>query len=320
VRLRPGARGLVELPMIVEKATVLILGAGTSLPYKFPSGLRLLRDIQTAVQSPSWLANTFYRAGVAREQGELFAEAVQKCGRSSIHAFLEGRQDLARPGKLAIAAALIPYEKDGSLYTGVPDDSDIYRYMFSRLAEGCSRDDFRKHRLTIVTYNYDRSLEHYFVNAIKASYGVQEREAGEILRASLRVIHVHGQLGFLPWQAERGGRAYAPDVSADSLSLCAEHVKIISENDLDGGSAYDAARAALREAEVICILGFGYHAVNLQRLRVAEWNQSAASFGTFFGMSSRERQHTRNLLPKQLHDGHAGQGSVDLLRDIGPIL
>jgi hypothetical protein len=36
--------------MIVTRNTVLVLGAGTSMPYKFPSGTRLLRHIQMAMR------------------------------------------------------------------------------------------------------------------------------------------------------------------------------------------------------------------------------------------------------------------------------
>src|SRR5688500_5322478 len=103
--------------MIVERNTVLILGAGTSMPYDFPSGVLLLRRIQNAMAGAhSALAPLLHQAGYDWAQIQQFADAVQTCGRSSIDAFLGSRQDLADVGRAAIAALLIPHENPANLF------------------------------------------------------------------------------------------------------------------------------------------------------------------------------------------------------------
>ena len=50
-----------------------------------------------------------------------------------------------------------------------------YVYLFNQL--GARKDDFNKNRISIITYNYDRSLEYFLFVALKFSYGISMAEA-----------------------------------------------------------------------------------------------------------------------------------------------
>jgi len=52
----------------------------------------------------------------------------------------------------------------------------------------------------------------------------------------------------------------------DRLRLFAERIRLISDPILD--ERINTARTWMREAEVVCFLGFGYHHINLRRLDV----------------------------------------------------
>ena len=151
------------------------------------------------------LVEMFSAGGVAK-----FCDALLLSGTESVDAFLEHRSDYLGVGKAAIAWALIPYERLRYLFESWTrpsrDQADWYQYLFSRMSSDTPFEKFGENKLSIVTFNYDRSLEMYLVTALENSYDKRRDEAVNVL-AQIPVIHVHGQLGALPWQ-DRLARQY----------------------------------------------------------------------------------------------------------------
>src|SRR6267378_303056 len=77
---------------MIEKRTVLILGAGASMPYGFPSGSGLRRHIIE------------------------YLDELLSADTTSIDVFLERRTEFVEIGKAAIAATLIPLESTRNLF------------------------------------------------------------------------------------------------------------------------------------------------------------------------------------------------------------
>jgi hypothetical protein len=316
--------------MLVEKQTVFILGAGTSIPYGFPSGLGLLREIQDAVGQPG-LFKVLKEAGMDVAAINEFGGAVRQCGRSSIDAFLEARSDLVEVGKAAIAACLIPREQPSELFRADPG-IDFYRYLFTRLSDGIDAERFRQHRLSIVTYNYDRSLEDYLQKSIKNSYGMSDEDAAALLLATIPIIHVHGQLAKLDWQVPLASgpaeasvrdwniRSYFNRTTEFDLRRCLPHMQIISDGNVEGGEEYRRAREKIVAAEVLCFLGFGYHRVNIQRLFSHGRPHNASYFGTTLGLSPVEIREAVTLVGASIHVPNPDFDSVQALRHVGPLI
>jgi hypothetical protein len=109
---------------------------------------------------------------LARDPGllEQLAEALEKSLAPSVDRFLEENGQYEEIGKLAIAATLTPYEtydafKSQRVFT-TQEDARWYEYLFHLMVEG---GHFQDNKLSILTFNYDRSLEACFFRQLRIS-------------------------------------------------------------------------------------------------------------------------------------------------------
>lgn len=285
---------------MIKKPTTLILGAGASAPYKYPTG-KLLRNIilNTTLNTNSF---RFYTAcGFEDIHVKKFIEALKKSSVPSIDYFLEYRSEFIDVGKLAISNALIQFENSENLY----EIDNWYQYLFNKLTENASFDSFTENNLRIITFNYDRSLEFFLINALQNLYNKTEIECWEKLK-KIPIVHVHGQIGFLPYQENSQTRQYTmshdPSIVKESSSL----IKIISEKELINNRVFECAHELILQAEKIYFLGFGYHYVNLKRLKISSLQgHNQEILGTSYGLTSKEKEEieiasgkTINLFPE----------------------
>jgi hypothetical protein len=113
------------------------------------------------------------------------------------------------------------------------------------------------------------------------------------------IIHVHGQLAYLPWQdaAPSDMREYKPNTSRDDVEKAVRHIKIISE---DVEANFAKARDLMHDAQQIVLLGFGYHKLNMERLNIpfSSGGPSPVVFGTSHGMTRRKVQEIGKAYPR----------------------
>lgn len=247
------------------------------MPYGFPSGSKLrewlcnpdaLRDLQVK----------FYKDDI-----DVFCKTFLHSGMQSIDAFLarRGAHSLYPPyennlleqkkfsdiGKAAIALKLIERENHNALFKTKEDH--WYQYLWTNLAD--SLNDFGENKLSIITFNYDRSLECYLLIALQNSFGIGEIQAAEQLK-KIPIIHVYGQLAELPHMCgdRAESRFFKPD-SSDPVSIdaAARGIKVIDEGRNDD-SVFGKAKKYLSEAERICFLGFGFDETNVNRLGIKD--------------------------------------------------
>ena len=143
--------------------TVLVLGAGASYPYGFPTAKELRILICEAFTNPNTPASRLLgeASGHSPDGFFRFREAFLKSGQPSVDAFLEWRPDFLAIGKLAIAYCLLPFEDESKLFTPPGNrGGDWYQYLSVKL--NASFEDFGSNKLSIITFNYDRSLELIF--------------------------------------------------------------------------------------------------------------------------------------------------------------
>ena len=100
---------------MIETETALIVGAGGSIPYGFPSGAELKGEVIHNL-SRARHASELLIAEFGQDAAEEFWVALKESGQQSVDAFLERRSEFTRLGKLAIAQALLPLEKTGRLF------------------------------------------------------------------------------------------------------------------------------------------------------------------------------------------------------------
>jgi hypothetical protein len=284
---------------VIEQKTVLVLGAGASVPFGFPTGQGLKARICSGSADVNTNLNRLQELGFDRDNIEMFRVALMKSGRSSVDAFLEYREDFLSIGKAAIASTLLRLEKTDAIFGG-HIEGNWYDYLFGILSDGTSFDELDKNKLSIITFNYDRSFEHYLFIALKNSYKKSNEECAEKL-SKIPIIHVHGKLGDLEWQTSATGEPPVPyDSNAESghILSAAKNMKIIPENKVDT-EEFIHARKLILGAQLLFFLGFGYHPMNLRRLGMEymEKKQPVTVQGTCLGLSKERDDKVKRLYP-----------------------
>jgi len=279
---------------VISRRTVLILGAGPSIPFGFPSGVGLYKEVLEQPRN-SGEEKLLGACGVTYEHCELFKQNLRHSGRTSVDAFLETRPDLMRVGKPLMALALIKHEHASALFAPENKGENWYDYLFERMLTR-DIDTFGENNVSFITYNYDRSLEMYLGTALKAAYGAPMGEIAKQL-SKIRIIHLHGKMGNLPFE-DGPNRPYSAELTEESFRIGYGGIKIIHES-IDKEPQFEQAHELLSEAQVVCFLGFGYHETNVNRLRLAKIPE-AGFYGTTYGMVDAEEQALVNWLSSRL--------------------
>jgi hypothetical protein len=264
---------------MLQKQTVFVLGAGASVPFGLPTGLELSQRILESTAQGGYGRDLLDEFGFKPEDIDRFRDAFRLSARNSIDAFLEHRREFIDIGKTALACVLITYEREEKLFDA---EGNWLRYMFNATNAGFAQ--FVSQPLNFITFNYDRSVEHFLSTALKNSFACSDEQIDNAFR-KIRVLHLHGRLAYLPWQAQiKQDRPYSPDVEYKSVERAAKHIKIIHEIDDD----FAMAKRLLATAEQVFFLGFGFHPTNVDRLSIRSLPAGKAK-ATAIGLTERER-------------------------------
>lgn len=269
---------------MITEPTALILGAGASVPYGFPSGLELMKRILNEIrpnQSTELSKSLTDIFDIEQDDINYLYESLSRSGKVSVDAFLEHQLGFLRIGMLAITLTLVQYEIEDRLFDFEMEGKSWYGYLWNKL--DAPFDDFDKNELSIITFNYDRSLEHYLITVMQNLYGKPEEKCAEKL-SKIPIIHVHGKLGTLPWQGGLArpyvGKCYR---KAEEIS---NQIIVIPEQK-EASPEFEEATKLILSAKRVYFLGFGYHPTNLKRLRINELGQKARGTALELGMEER---------------------------------
>ncbi len=304
-----------------------VLGAGSSFEAGMPTGSELKGKISSSlalkVDNFSRMAggdDTIREALYAKGQGPGSAHSVNDYYQAarrictampqapSIDNFIDSHRSnptIATVGKLAIASAILKAERGSTLYVS-PDNiyntvnfqrlqDTWFNAFFQLLCLNAQEDDLpsRLSRVRIVTFNYDRTLEHYLYHSIQNYYGTKPERAAEIL-SRLSIFHPYGKVGSLPWQNSGTSVAFGGELGSSALSQVAETLRTFTEGTSETDSHIDQIREAVFEAETLVFLGFAFHELNLQLLfgtpKEAAVRHSKQAFGTAMGLSESNKK------------------------------
>jgi len=254
---------------MITKPTLFILGAGSSFSFGYPLGKNLvdiiLKNFDTTNKENA--VELFKGLGFSEEEIISFRNELRLSAAPSIDNFLEPRNNEERYlGKLAIAYALIPFEKTDTLFY----DSSWYVTFINKLVP--KFEDFEKNKVSFITFNYDRSLEHFLVTALMNRFKKAENEVAEKLK-KIPIIHLYGKLGLLPWERQKNDdytRNYNPEITPHILRKSSGSLKIIYDKVEPDDADFKQAKQLLKNARKIYFMGFGFHKDNLDRLRFRE--------------------------------------------------
>ena len=297
---------------MITEPIVLILGAGASVPYGFPTGEQLSRWVKGIIDPEDPVPQTAFDETVRLlqemeyddEERKRFVYTLSRSAQS-VDAFLEYNPEFMGIGKAFMACFLIRCEQEGKLCGG---EREWYHYLLDRMR--ASPQMFHENMISIVTFNYDRSLEHFLFMALLHSYGLTEEDAASMVR-SIQIVHVHGQLGHLPWQSRaiqnEHVRPYVAEPTPESVKVAANGIKIISQAK-ESSPEFVRVHGLLQNAHQVHFLGFGYDKQNMRRLKIPRPGEAhpwlkACTKGTCYKLTRNEaNQITAAYCPLKLPD------------------
>jgi hypothetical protein len=275
--------------MIFDPSTVMILGAGASAPYGFPLGRGLKEKIiqQSGDTNKSAEREQYLKAGFSQERVTEFNTALTRSHYPTIHAFLEDRPSLRETGAFGIAAALMPLESQGTLFP----PKDWYPALF----QGLDLKNFTSISSipAIITFNYDRSLEHYLTVATQSAYESEVRKHALDKLRRLRIIHVYGQLGDYP------AVPYDPAKNVEDFRKAAKEIRMIYDQGIEESDGFAESKRVLENARDVIILGFGYDERSVRRMGLSTHIPERTIFGTAYGLGREDRERIGMLFGAQ---------------------
>jgi hypothetical protein len=268
---------------MISAPTVLIIGAGASREYELPTGAELKNKLKDGLNFYSDIGH------VTRGDKRLWeclqhlnprgTDNVTPAGRAlsaSIDNFpsidealhwWKARADIVQLGKLAIAYYILEAERssplairNGYVSTDKPRDAWLSTFLSIALA-GIERGDAEKafENVTIINFNYDRTMEHYLYWALQR-VGVSATTAAESVDR-LKVIRPYGSLGRLEWLPDPNSTFGSQEVTE-----AAKNIRTFTEQ-IEGETIPRAIDDAFECASVFIFLGFGFHPQNLELLK-----------------------------------------------------
>ena len=252
---------------MITKPTVMILGAGASMPSGFPSGEDLFRTVRSL--NIDQLADKIQPA--ERHLVHPLQLAVRNSLDQSLDAMLELRPDLQKAGKAFMARELLQIEHNVMRHN--EDRAGAWYRALWRAFDLSSLEAFRRTPLKIVTYNYDRSLEYALINSLQQRFMVPWDECAAAMDC-IGPIHLHGQLGFLPGTTSNRDEIVAygsmPEKVTDAdCIIAARNIRIVHEPK-PTDAPFLWARNAISAANRVTFLGFGYAPTNIERLQLPD--------------------------------------------------
>ncbi len=235
-----------------DKRTVFVLGAGASKPYGFPLGEELKTTIigrLTDHNCITTLVTNGFRETLVRD----FAEALTGTYSPTIDIFLEKKGKFRTLGAYMIAYVLFPCENHRLLFP----QNNWYAQMYNIL--GFERDFPDTSRISFVTFNYERSLEHFLAKNVLYNCPDDKMDVAESKLENLSIIHAHGSLGRYP------DVPFGKGLDTKLVGPAAEGIRIVSDR-LEDSSDFNAAKQSVLSADNIVFIGFGYDPVTMKKL------------------------------------------------------
>lgn len=287
---------------MIDRQTVLILGAGASKPYGYPTGAELRSAI--CEKFPRTFARLAEKSGApsgANKKAEGFADIFHKSSTASIDLFLARNPDFSEFGKKAIAISIMEAEKTTTFRENAPNAShDWYFYLYQRMTDELiapdSYDHFSDNKITFLTFNYDRSLEYFLEESLLNSFLSADLQK---IREQVKKITIHHIYGCIDRPEWLGGRPYRSSYSLSDVNALSQNIKIAHET----AGIKKETQEIMEKAERIFFLGFGYARENLQALGIEAVDYGGKQiFGTALGLSNKEHGQISKYLISHFRD------------------
>ena len=301
------------------KKKVFVLGAGSSMPYGYPSGAELLNKLKRTRQEEF----DVYRSKFGHKPREVHGELLTKIASPSVYSidrFLTNHihnTDLTDYAKYLVRNVIkrhegtneVHFHSSGKTNFDFPhpfdrkyNRQDWIEYLFHKMFDLAKweLEKFKELPFYFINFNYDNLLEQKLFEFLVLNKGVdiEEAEGFVVDFFSKKMRHVYGKID--QWSRDLyGSKSF---VSPNQIKIIGERLESTDKKILE---------IYLKEADEIIFLGFGFHFDNIKILpfsRSPHLNGGSIStffYGTTKGMGNSEISDIRKYLTQH------GFGSVD---------
>lgn len=316
-------------PGMIRTKTTLIVGAGASQEIHLPSGPELLertaaaydfyrfggeqmtKDSSALLRHLSKLAE---RPGQSQDKLYEATERLRISARMSrmIDTVIEQNDDnplVTLCGKLAIAHFICQGEARSNLRPApkaageLPlQAGDFWLLELGKLmTTGVPRSRVHQcfENLAIISFNYDRSVEHFLPYALMTAYGMTLLEAQRIVSENLRIVHPYGTIGRLPWQLGEGPDVEWGNETPWNMGNLVLNIRTASELMRDT-RALNEVRNAMLKSQRIVFMGFGYHPQNLDVLIDSSFSHNPEVMAGIHGLPGPSQTTVVRMLRRKL--------------------
>lgn len=302
---------------MLRTRTTLIVGAGASAELQFPTNAELLARIiqgydfkrtnsETSTRDGQLLLRNIYKlAEKLNKKVEDVAAAAERLRNAcrlgrSIDTVLEQYDHdplVVACGKLAITFFMGQAESRSNLKDiprvegELPLQGKIAEYWIYQLGQlitsGVPRSKIGQtlEQLTIINFNYDRSVEHFLPYALVMAYGIELKEAQQVIAEKLDIVHPHGSVGRLPLQKGEAPQAEWGVEQPWNIHAIAAQLKSLNERSADRNALRDI-RLSVASAKRLVFLGFGFQPQNVDLLFENTLSHNPEVLISTYGMSS----------------------------------
>ena len=307
--------------MIEKFSYVFIIGAGGGKPYNFPLGTKLYENIKNNYYN---YTKEYFSSG--RNFGHLdteskinnakrFCEELGHTSGVSIDKYLNVNTTFKENGIQAIVAEICNCERESLLPMGSNEiKGDWYTYLYQKMIEGLNKKEdllrIGQNKISFITFNYDRSLEHFLfenIYGLLKNAGVNREQIANAI-SPIKFLHVYGKTGHLPWQVgafedERVMNVNKEDVKYGGetrpvMQVAMQVHKMINVmyDERKESSDIKEAQDLIRNADRIMFLGLGYDDQNLKLLGMPQLLEGKRIYGTAYKATKNEIIHIGNKL------------------------
>ncbi|MDD4899548.1 MAG: hypothetical protein PHG68_03005, partial [Candidatus Omnitrophica bacterium] len=195
-------------------------------------------------------------------------------------------------GKVAIAKIITDCEDDNSIF----QSDSWYKILYKLICGYPNLENFGMNKLSILTFNYDRSLEHFLFNQLLNDYGEKNQSVILSLLKKVPIIHLHGRIHMLPWEDSREGcsfasRGFIPNIFeiAEKMILPNDEIKVLNE-----------VYQIIEKAECIYFLGFGHDEINLRKLNISLISKCNKVFSTSYNLPLVQQRMVNNIFGDEI--------------------
>lgn len=316
---------------MVNKETVIVVGAGASKEFNLPTGDELKNEIINLLKP---------RKGFYGVNNEIIMYSIRSYARNNSIPDLEskliesasrivealplslsidnlidthrGDKEIEVCGKLAIVKSILESERQSSIYIDPRShdkidfenlDNNWLISLFKLITENCVFDDLpdRLSKIRLIIFNYDRCVEHFLYHAFQRYYGAGRIEVKKLFE-SLKIYHPYGTVGTLPWMELDNQIYFGDQPNGKQVASLIEGLRTFTEGVNPEEGNINKIRRAFNSANRIIFLGFAYLDLNMQLLcpssKAGSNSHLKHCYGTSFGISDANTESIKLHLKK----------------------